>query len=597
LRIARRIAVFLLIVAPVGFLVGVTEAGAVSDTPTLTYTNTGSTAVNQNYGAETLGTTFGTFTTVANSGLAGVYPDANAPGVTLQTNPDAYVLCTAPTASTLTTPSSANYQCTPANTGTLIPPGTYTVRADFPGGASTNGTNDGVTQNQAYDSSTDDTLTINAAPNTLGSTLTNAADTVTYPNSSTNIPAGSALTDTAAISNLQGPTTGVVDFTVETGGTCTGTALENGAPTAASSTPFNFNAPNATATVFSVNVHYGGSTDDAGAPDVCEGPFTTTLATTSISTVATTTASIGSPISDTVTLSGLSGTNATGSVTITAQVGSCSGAGVFSTVLLLNSSEISGTTATVSGQFTPTSPPASYFWSVSYSGDTNNSPFTEACGGTDEESTVGTANSSTLTQVIVDSTGNPPTGNEVAGTSYHDTATVSGAITPTGTVTYDFYDNSSCSGSYATTQQVTIAGGLVPNSATTGPLGAGSYSYCVSYSGDVNNAPSSAGPEQFSVYPASTTLSITTSRLPSGNHGRAYSAAIATSGGTAPLHFSLSAVGSGQRVPPGLSINPTTGVISGVAGATGTYIFTVTVTDSTLPTHQTVSKTLSITIS
>jgi hypothetical protein len=582
---------------------GTSESGAATVSPA-TYTYTGTLTTPQPYGGEAFGTAF---VSTLTGDQAQDYPEGtvtiNAIGPSPSTTATALCSSTWTTGNTAgaddpeatpTPPDTAAYYCTGSGGVTLLAPGTYTIESNL-----TSAIGSLVGFNFANSTSTNTgTLVVNAAVNTLASTLTNAADTVTYPNSSTNIPAGSALTDTATIGNLQGPTTGVVDFTEETGGTCTGTAITNAAPTAASSTPFNFNAPSATGTVFSVNVHYGGSTDDAGVtPDVCEGPFTTTLATTSISTVATTTASIGSPIKDTVTLSGLSGTNATGSVTITAQVGSCTGAGVFSTVILLNSSEITGTTATVSGQFTPTSPPASYFWSVSYSGDTNNSPFTEACGGTDEESTVGTANSSTLTQVIVDSTGNPPTGNEVAGTSYHDTATVSGAITPTGTVTYDFYDNSSCSGSYATTQTVTIAGGLVPNSATTGPLGAGSYSYCVSYSGDTNNAPSSASPESFSVYPASTTLSITTSRLPSGNHGRAYSAAIATSGGTAPLHFSLSAVGAGQRVPPGLSINPTTGVISGVAGATGTYIFTVTVTDSTLPTHQTVSKTLSITIS
>jgi hypothetical protein len=596
--------VFLLILAPVGFLIGTGEASAAIVSPT-TYTYTGTVTTPQNFGNEGFGVAFDS-TLVGDQasdyaeGTVTINAIGPSPATTVTTLCSSTWL-TGNTAgaddpeATPTAPQTANYYCTGAGGASLLAPGTYTVESNLTAAV-------GGLVGFAYANSTStttQTVVINKAPTTLNSTtLTNFADTVTYPETATNIPAGSALTDTASISGLEG-TTGDVAFAVYASGNCTGSIITSGSEAATSSTAFDFNAPATTATVFSVLVTYPGSGDDAaaaGSPE-CEGPFTTTLATTSISTVATTTAAIGSPISDTVTLSGLSGTNATGSVTITAQVGSCTGAGVFSTVILLNSSEITGTTATVSGQFTPIPPPASYFWSVAYSGDTNNSPFTEACGGTDEESTVGTANSSTLTQVIVDSTGNPPTGNEVAGTSYHDTATVSGAITPTGTVTYDFYDNSSCSGSYATTQTVTIAGGLVPNSATTGPLGAGSYSYCVSYSGDLNNAPSSAAHESFSVYPASTTLSITTSRLPSGNHGRAYSAAIATSGGTAPLHFSLSAVGSGQRVPPGLSINPTTGVISGVAGATGTYIFTVTVTDSTLPTHQTVSKTLSITIS
>jgi hypothetical protein len=84
----------------------------------------------------------------------------------------------------------------------------------------------------------------------------------------------------------------------------------------------------------------------------------------------------------------------------------------------------------------------------------------------------------------------PITSPVPAGTSVYDTATVTGsaaAITPTGTVTYNFYPNSTGTGTPSSTQMVTLnANGTVPNSPPTGTLAAGSYSYVAVYSGDPN---------------------------------------------------------------------------------------------------------------
>ena len=89
----------------------------------------------------------------------------------------------------------------------------------------------------------------------------------------------------------------------------------------------------------------------------------------------------------------------------------------------------------------------------------------------------------------------------------YDTASVTGVpgITPTGTVTYSFFDNGSCaSDANTTTDTVTLAGGVVPNSTTQGPLAARSYSFQATYHGDANygaSPPSSCEP--FSVDKAS----------------------------------------------------------------------------------------------
>jgi hypothetical protein len=69
-------------------------------------------------------------------------------------------------------------------------------------------------------------------------------------------------------------------------------------------------------------------------------------------------------------------------------------------------------------------------------------------------------------------------------------------------------------------------------------------------------------------------LTITTPSLPPGTITHAYSTTVAASGGATP--YAWSATG----LPAGLSINPSSGVISGTPAASGTFPVTVTVTDS-----------------
>lgn len=95
----------------------------------------------------------------------------------------------------------------------------------------------------------------------------------------------------------------------------------------------------------------------------------------------------------------------------------------------------------------------------------------------------------------------------------------------------------------------------------------------------------------FTYQQASAPLTITTTSLPNGTTGQAYSASIHAQGGTAPLTWSIS---SGS-LPQGLSINNSTGTISGTPVAAGTSNFTVKVTDSSSPKQQ-ATKALSITV-
>lgn len=73
------------------------------------------------------------------------------------------------------------------------------------------------------------------------------------------------------------------------------------------------------------------------------------------------------------------------------------------------------------------------------------------------------------------------------------------------------------------------------------------------------------------------TVSITTTSLPIGTVSKAYSAPLQVSGGTSPYTWQISQ----GSLPAGLTINQTTGVITGTPTApSGTASFTVTVTDS-----------------
>jgi hypothetical protein len=90
-----------------------------------------------------------------------------------------------------------------------------------------------------------------------------------------------------------------------------------------------------------------------------------------------------------------------------------------------------------------------------------------------------------------------------------------------------------------------------------------------------------------------TPLSITTTSLAAGQINRAYSSALAATGGTLPLAWTLTA----GTLPAGLALNASTGVISGTPTATaaGTSL-TFTVTDSGSPV-QTKSAALTVNIS
>lgn len=164
------------------------------------------------------------------------------------------------------------------------------------------------------------------------------------------------------------------------------------------------------------------------------------------------------------------------------------------------------------------------------------------------------------------------------------------------------------SSSYSTTLQA--SGGVQPYTwaISSGSLPAGLT--LNTSTGAISGTPSASGSSTFTVKVTDSTkptagsttatltitinaaLSITTTSLPSGTVNVSYSASVQVTGGIQPYTW---AVGSGS-LPAGLSLNTSTGAISGTPTATGSPTFTITVTDSETPTAVTVSQSYTVTI-
>ena len=212
----------------------------------------------------------------------------------------------------------------------------------------------------------------------------------------------------------------------------------------------------------------------------------------------------GASAFDTATLT-VSGPIPTGTVTYTlfSTSTSCTGPSTTQVVTLNGDGTVpnSSTTSTLGA--------GSYSYEASYSGDSN---YDASGQSTCEPFSVLQATPSISTKVFDASTNTHWSGTETTGATAYDTASIEGTVAgfvPTGTVTYTLFSTStSCTGP-STTQVVTLNGdGTVPNSSTTSTLGAGSYSYEASYSGDSNyDASGQSTCEPFSVLQATPSIS------------------------------------------------------------------------------------------
>jgi len=168
----------------------------------------------------------------------------------------------------------------------------------------------------------------------------------------------------------------------------------------------------------------------------------------------------------------------------------------------------------------------------------------------------------------------------IVGTAYSATLQASGGA---GTLTWSL-----ATGSSLPSWLSLSSGGVLSGTPTTPATS--TFTVKVTDSSGGQSGPLSAT-QQLSLTINPTALTITTTSFSNGVVGTAYNASVAVSGGTSPFTFSIT---SGS-LPAGLSLNPSTGAISGTPTAGGATSFTVTATDSGSP-PQTVNQALSITI-
>ncbi len=165
------------------------------------------------------------------------------------------------------------------------------------------------------------------------------------------------------------------------------------------------------------------------------------------------------------------------------------------------------------------------------------------------------------------------------GVAYSGTIAATGGTTP-----YQFSASSLPSG-----LSIAASSGAISGTPAQGTAGTATVQFTVT---DSSTPTPQTATASLALALSAAKLTITTTSLPSGTVGTAYSGAISASGGTTPYTYAAS------NLPGGLSIDGATGAISGTpaASSAGTASVAVTVTDSTQPTAQTATANLSLTI-
>ncbi len=308
------------------------------------------------------------------------------------------------------------------------------------------------------------------------------------------VPRNTTVFDTAQVAEVNGIVpTGNVTYTFYSNSACSGSGASQTVKLSGGLVPDSPLQPSLAIGQYSFQANYTGDTNYFPSTSSCDD-FTAALVTTLLSNSHSVSIPLGGLVVDGVSVHGSAivagnGTTPIGSVTYTFfNNGACSGTGTTQTVNLSNGLAPNSMSHGPLGV-------GLYSLSATYSGDSNYPQSTSSCEFFTVLSLVTTA-------LFTSSGGSIPTGGSVPrGTSVFDTAQVAEAkgVVPTGHLTYTFFNNGACSGS-GTRQTVNLtSAGAVPNSAFTGPLSPGSYSFNATYGGD-SNYPSSTSPcEQFNV--------------------------------------------------------------------------------------------------
>ena len=153
-------------------------------------------------------------------------------------------------------------------------------------------------------------------------------------------------------------------------------------------------------------------------------------------------------------------------------------------------------------------------------------------------------------------------------------------ISVTGTNSSDFAQSNTCGTSVAAAANCTI-------NVTFTPSAAGSRTASVAIADNASGSPQTVSLTGTGVV----ALAISTTSLSAATVGSGYSTTLVATGGTTPYTWSISS----SALPAGLTLAPSTGVISGTPTTASTYDFSVEVTDSGNPA-QTATQLLSLVV-
>ncbi len=315
------------------------------------------------------------------------------------------------------------------------------------------------------------------------------------------------------------------------------------------------------------------------------GNTTFLLATPAVATQASPTVTLGHSISDTATLSG--GVGATGSITFKAygpNDSSCSLPPVSTSTV-----NITGNGSYSSTPFTPTAA-GTYRFIATYSGDANNNSVSNSCSDAGEAVIV----------VATPALSTQASGTVTLGNPISDTATLTGGVGATGSITFRAYgpNDGSCSSAPVSTFTMTVTGnGNYASSAFT-PTVAGTYRFIATYSGDANNLSvanscSDAGeavivspPPNINVPPVPVTPTLTTTASAAVTLGNAISDGATLAGGSSPTGtITFRAYGPNDTSCSSAPVATSTATVAGDGGyrsagftpsSAGTYRFIAT---------------------
>ncbi len=344
---------------------------------------------------------------------------------------------------------------------------------------------------------------------------------------------GSGFSDEVTLSGGYGPS-GTVTFNLYSSDTCSGTPLDTDSVDVSGDGTYNSSASTrkAVGTYWWQASYSGDGNNEATSTPCADGKFSVVKASPTLGSEGPSPASavVGSSFGDGVTIS--AGYSPTGTITFGLYGNSaCSGTPVTSLSATVdgNGSDTSSSVATVTTA-------GSYWWQANYSGDSRNNTASTPCG--DGAFSVTQAAPSLSSEV-------PTPSSPVAGADETDYVNLAGGYGPTGTITFDLYESSTCTGTVVATDTSDVDGDQdsIASSATV-PPGAGDYWWEASYSGDTNNAAASTPCTEgaFSVTKASPEL---TGEVPSPTQapvGSTFSSSIALEPGYAPtgtIEFNL----------------------------------------------------------